>query len=128
VGENTMRATLWTFEVEHVKSTTHFEDALDRPQRPVLFVGRQVVEHERREYAVEARSGVWKVISESLIELDGNRRLRCLASGAGESLGVRVDSDHLDIRMKTLGQCRQCAGTTSDIKNAIPRPESGMIE
>jgi hypothetical protein len=57
VGENTMRATLWTFEVEHVKSTTRLEDALDRPQRPVLFVGRQVVEHTRREHTVTDESG-----------------------------------------------------------------------
>jgi hypothetical protein len=128
VGENTMRVTLWTFEVEHVKFTTWLEDALDRPQRPVLFVGRQVVEHKRREHPVEARRRVWKVISKSLIELDGNRRLRCFAPGAGKSLGVRVDSNHLDVRMKTLDQCRQCACTTTNIENAIPWPKGRMIK
>ena len=88
MGENTMRATLWTFEVEHVKSTTRFEDALDRPQRPDLFVGRQVVEHKRREHTVEARRRVWKVISKSLVELDGNTSVCCcFASGASQSLG-----------------------------------------
>jgi hypothetical protein len=128
MSENTVRATLWAFEVEHVKRTARLQDPPHCPKRLALFVGRQVVEHERREHAVEARSGVWKLISESLIELDGNRRLRCLASGAGKSLGVRVDSEHLDTRMKTLDQCRQCACTTSDIKNAIAWPQSGMIE
>jgi hypothetical protein len=128
VGENTMRATLWTFEVEHVKSTTRFEDALDRPQRPVLFVGRQVVEHKRREHTVEARRRVWKVVSKSLIELNGNRRLRCFAPSAGKSLGVRVDSNHLDVRMMTLDQCHECACTTTNIENAVPWPKGRMIK
>jgi hypothetical protein len=126
--ENTVRATLWAFEVEHVKPTARLQDAPDRPQRLALFAGREVVEHERREHTVEARRRVWKVISKSLIELDGNRRLRCFAPGAGKSLRVRVDSNHLDVRMKTLDQCSQCACTTTNIENAIPWPKGRMIK
>jgi hypothetical protein len=51
-----------------------------------------------------------------------------LCVSRGKSLGVGVDSNHLDIRVNTLDQCRQRAGTTADIENAITGLKGRMIK
>src|SRR5205823_12148570 len=71
--EEAMRAILPAFEVEHVKLAAGFDHAPNRTQGLPFFVRREVVEHERREHAIEPRLGIRKLVSKSLIELDGWR-------------------------------------------------------
>ena len=67
-----MRAILPAFEVEHVKLAAGFDHAPNRTQGLPFFVRREVVEHKRRKYAIEPRLGIRKLVSKSLIELDGD--------------------------------------------------------
>src|SRR5437762_14015636 len=55
VGEEAVRAVLRAFEVEHVKLAAGFEDAPHRTQCLPFFVRLEMVEHERRENAIEPR-------------------------------------------------------------------------
>src|SRR5439155_6871989 len=91
VGEEAVRAVLRAFEIEHVKLAARFEDAPHRTHRLPFFIRREVVEHKRRKYAIEPRLGIRKLVSKSLIELDGDparaalRLARARALGSGSS-------------------------------------------
>src|SRR5205807_38672 len=64
-----------------------------------------------------------KLVSKSLIELDGDPCARCFASGAGKSLGIGIESNHFDIRMKPLDQRGQSARAAAHVENALTRPQ-----
>src|SRR5438445_13653146 len=76
---------------KHVKLAAGFEDAPHRTQCLPFFVRLEMVEHERRENAIEPRLGIRKLVSKSLIELDGDparaalRLARARALGSGSS-------------------------------------------
>src|SRR5438445_12641491 len=89
---------------KHVKLAAGFEDAPHRTQCLPFFVRLEMVEHERRENAIEPRLGIRKLVSKSLIELDGTRYSRGVASGAAESLGIGVEANHSDLRETLPGQ------------------------
>src|SRR3989441_1409356 len=128
VGEEAMRAILPAFEVEHVKLAAGFDHAPNRTQGLPFFVRREVVEHKRRKYAIEPRLGIRKLVSKSLIELDGDPCARRLASGAGKSLGVGIESDHFDVRIKLLDQRGQSARAAAHVENALTRPQRRLLE
>src|SRR5438309_1929002 len=128
VGEEAVRAVLRAFEVEHVKLAAGFEDAPHRTQCLPFFVRLEMVEHERRENAIEPRLGIRKLVSKSLIELDGDRCSRGLASGAGESLGIGIEANHCDIRVKLLGQRGQSARAAAHVENALTRSQRRLFQ
>src|SRR5437016_2874281 len=128
VSQEAMRGVLGAFEVEHVKLAAGLEDAAHRTHRLPFFVRREVVEHERRKYAIEPRLGIRKLVSKSLIELDGDRCSRGLASGAGQSLGVGIKSNHFDVRIKLLDQRGQSARAAAHVENALTRPQRRLVE
>src|SRR5207245_11136953 len=115
-------------EVEHVKLAAGFEDAPHRTKCRTVFVRLEMMEHERRENAIEPRLGIRKLVSKSLIELDGDRCSRGLASGAGESLGIGVDANHCDIRVKLLGQGGQSARAAADVKTAMTKSQRPLFQ
>src|SRR5712692_3777224 len=117
VSQETLGAVLRPFEIEHMKLAARFKDAPGRTQHPSLLVGRKVVEHERGEHAIKRRLGIRKLICKSLVEPDGERCARCLASSVGESLGVGIESNYLDIRMKPLDHRGQRARAAADVEN-----------
>src|SRR5213593_3347151 len=128
VGEEAMRAVLRAFEVEHVKLAAGFDDAPHRTQRLPFFIRREVVEHKRRKYAIEPRLRIRKLVSKSLIELDGDPCTRCFASGAGQSLGVGIKSNHFDVRIKLLDQRGQSARAAAHVENALTRPQRRLLQ
>src|SRR5437016_4250024 len=128
VSQEAMRGVLGAFEVEHVKLAAGLEDAAHRTHRLPFFVRREVVEHERRKYAIEPRLGIRKLVSKSLIELDGDPCARCFASGAGQSLGVGIKSNHFDVRIKLLDQRGQSARPAAHVENALTRPQRRLLE
>src|SRR5207247_9453539 len=128
VGEEAIRAILPSFEVDHVKLAAGFDHAPNRTQGLPFFVRREVVEHKRRKYAIEPRLRIRKLVSKSLIELDGDPCARCFASGAGQSLGVGIKSNHFDVRIKLLDQRGQSARAAAHVENALTRPQRRLLE
>src|SRR5438876_7566879 len=63
-----------------------------------------------------------------LVEMDRNRRACCLATGAGEGLGVGIESNDLDLRMNTLNLRGQRAGAAANVKNPVTRTKRRLIE
>src|SRR5207249_6040424 len=91
VSQEALRGVLGAFEVEHVKLAAGLEDAAHRTHRLPFFIRREVVEHKRRQHAIEPRLRIRKLVSKSLIELDGDparaalRLARARALGSGSS-------------------------------------------
>src|SRR6266516_4506369 len=53
---------------------------------------------------------------------------RCFASGAGKSLGIGIESNHFDIRMKPLDQRGQSARAAAHVENALTRPQRRLLQ
>src|SRR5207244_7776192 len=53
---------------------------------------------------------------------------RCFASGAGQSLGVGIKSNHFDVRIKLLDQRGQSARAAAHVENALTRPQRRFLQ
>jgi hypothetical protein len=123
MSENTTSAILCPLEIEHVKRTPGLQDTAGCTQCLAFFCTRQVIEHERREDAVEVGLGARKSISECLVELDGKPLGVMLCASRGPtpwSLGrCQLSGDPDGAAGSVWLECR----TASYIEHAIV-PES----
>src|SRR5437764_3524915 len=94
------RAVLRSFKIEHVKFAAAFENAPCLTQCLSPVVRGQVMEHETRKHAIEGSLLIRELVRKSRIELDADRCTNGLAFGSSESLGIGIESNHFDIRMK----------------------------
>src|SRR5437764_6231527 len=60
--------------------------------------------------------------------MDGDPCTRCFASGAGQSLGVGIRSNHFDVRIKLLDQRGQSARAAAHVENALTRPQRRLLQ
>jgi hypothetical protein len=73
-------------------------------------------------------SGYGSRSEKPLIETDRHRRLSRFALCAVERLGILIESDNLDARMKALDQYCERAGAAADIENSLTRSDRRFIE
>jgi hypothetical protein len=92
------------------------------------LVRLEVVEHKGGEHSVEGLFGIRKLIRKPFTELDGDRRSFRFASGTGEGLRVRIESNYDDIRVQALDQHDETAGAAPDVENAVTRANGRLFE
>lgn len=128
VAPKAMSLGLWRLEIKQVKGASRNQDAMDLMQRLLLLVRAEMVEHEGGEYTIKRRVRVRQLIRKALVELDGDGCPFCFSSGSSEGPGIGIESDDLDIRMKTLDQRGQRPRATADVEDTMAAADGGLIE
>src|SRR5260370_20602715 len=85
------------FEIRHVKLAIGFEHSPRLTQRSSLLFRREMVEHERRKHSIERRPGIRQLVSNSLTELNRDRRTLGLAPGSSQPLRIAIQPNHLNL-------------------------------
>src|SRR5436305_14454737 len=114
--------------VGDVKLALRTQDASDLGGRALLHLPRQVMEHERRDHAVEARVLERKIVGERLAEADVEPRLVGLLSRPLEHGGVAVDPHELGARLAFLDPDVERPRAAPDVEYALAGLETRLFE
>lgn len=118
-----MTARIRSSEVEEMQAAARLQHSPDRAQRTFFLAAFEVVEHERREHAIERRVRIVQRVGEAALEGDIDSRLLCLPLGSRERPRVRIESDDLDLREQPLRENDEAPCSTPDIKYPLARLE-----
>src|SRR5204863_3334801 len=83
---------------------------------------------ETRKHAIEGSLLIRELVRKSRIELDADRCTSGLAFGSSESLGIGIESNHFDIRMKPLNLCGQCPRAAANLEDVVTCAKCRLID
>ena len=96
-----------------------------REHRPLLL-RRQVVEHERREHAVDGAVGVRELVGVAALQAQGDAEPRGLAAGEVEHRRVGVEADERRPGRDAGGQQQHLAGAGAELQHRLPGRDPGL--
>ena len=93
-------------EIDDVHRTAGFQHAKHVGQRRALFIVRQVMQHERRQHAIERRVRIRDCVAKALHPLDRAVGPFGFLPGDVERVRIRVERHDVDLRLALLAASR----------------------
>src|SRR5262245_28492953 len=127
-GERTLEPVPGRPEVEQMERAALAQHPPDLPERLLLLLATEVVDHERRDHVVEARGRKRNAAAVARLPADRDTGLAGLALGERERLRVGIEPHDLGPGLAPCEQQRERAGATAEVEHLLTGPDRRGVE